>query len=88
MVEEKTTNIDDIKSFAEANNLRLADKVWDFVEVDLYSQERYKPREMFYWMWSPTLKRLDRREIGEWSSWRVLKEYVDNKLIYIQDESK
>ena len=63
---------------------KLAKSFFDFIEVKLHDHpDRYEVKFRRYWMWSELKQKMQEYEMGEWSQWYVLEEYVNNGIVYI-----
>ena len=81
---DRESSLNRLKKASEGK--KLATSFFDFIEMNLYSRERYRPKiGMRFYMWSELKQEMQAYELHEAHQWYVLKEYVDNKIVYIDE---
>lgn len=66
---------------------KLATSPFDFVDIDLSSKEKYRIKDMHYWLWSEKNQELQEyRLVEHFQRWEDLKIFVENKLCFILKE--
>ena len=76
-----------LKTALTGKNLRLAVSVFDFINVELYTNpDKYTVKEMHYWLWSELKQELQEYKIVEYfQKWEDLREYVEGRICYIKE---
>ena len=62
----------------------LCKSFFDFIEVDLYGEEKYRVKDMSYWYYSELNDEYQEHRTCEALTYDMIEEYVEKGLIFIQ----
>jgi len=65
----------------------LAKSFLDFIEIDWNDDDYYRVIKQPYYMWSEIQQKLLKRMVWEYTQWNELKEYVENGIVYLDNDA-
>lgn len=75
-----------LKKALEEKNLKKAESVFDFINVELYTNpDKYSVKYQHYWLWSELRQELQEyRMVEHFQNWEYFREYVESGICYIK----
>lgn len=64
-------------------HLKQAKSFFDFINVELYTKNKYSVKQQKYWIWSELKGSLQEYEVTEGLRYDLIKPYVEKGLVYV-----